>query len=576
MVMSLSLYSSLPSGTRTVFTSSPHADRISAWLLVIVLVGFYGIFLYSNVVNIPRLDDYNALLSFIVEYRDADTWAERFKLLTTKHNEHLLLLNRLIALTQYSLIGEINVRQLVFVGNSFMLITFLLYVSQLPASENRPFQLTLGALILFQPLAWHSGTWAMAALSNFGVWPLGLSALIAANHSRLRIGRICAAFLLGLAACFTLGNGFVVFLLLPLVIYLQSRDRRALILAALWLIIAVLLYQFLLSNQVPHVEARTEHSLRFVLVAPLRALLYHLVLTGYFFTDQVIIAAALGLIGAGYTALCLVDLYKGKATNTGLFIVFIMGSLAVITLFRAGLSFGILDINHRFWFYSQLFWFSVILDAISRLEQHERWSLPAWSKTAVMLLFTCLLLSRHVTAAQELRLLNRDLVRGQEAWLVNKHSLSNRHLFLASVAAPVLQQGIEAQIYRPFENHTQYVEPELSEECDKGRQKSVDGHFRLEAGPDAFLHRLTGWAQIPHKNGLPKVILLCTQQGGFVLPWRWTEEYLGPDSVDWTVGNIFNIYYLFQPLPTDIETVVFVTSIGRRFSIKTKEPAPAD
>lgn len=559
-----------------MYSSSPHVDQYSARLIVIVLIGFYGIFLYVSVVNIPRLDDYNTILSFMVEYLDADTWAERWRLLTARTSEHFLVLNRLIALFQHSLTGEINFRQLAFVGNSFILITFLLYVSQLPASDNRPFQLTLGALILFQPLAWHNGTWAMAALSNFGVWPLGLAAIIAANHNQLRFGRICAAFLLGLAACFTLGNGFVVFLLLPLVIYFKSRDRRALFLAVAWLSIAFLLYEFVLSNHVSTAQARAEHSLQFVLAVPFRALLYHLVLTGYFFTEKVIFAATLGLVGVVYTTLCVVDLCKGRATTSGLFVVFVMGSLAVITLFRAGLNFGNLEISYRFWFYSQLFWFGVILDVISRSGQCERLKLPAWSKTAAILLFTCLLLSRYITSEHELEALNRDLVKGQESWLVSKHPLSNRHLFLAAYAEQVLQKSLDAQIYRPFSNHKQYVQPEPSSGCDKGQQQKVDGHFKLEAGTGAFLHRVKGWAQIPLKAGMPTRIILCTDEGGFALPWLWTEDYFGPDSVDWSEGNIFNIYYLFQPLPADIDSMLVITRDGQRFSLRFQEPLAAE
>jgi len=199
-------------------------DEYLAWLPAALLVGFYTVFLYNNALNIPQLDDYSNLLKFLVDYLDAGSWADRRSLLfSSNHTEHLTLLNRLPVLLQYLLTGELNLRQLIIVGNGFTVLAFLLFVSQLPEASRDGFHLTLGALLLFQPFGWYNGTWAMAALSNLGVWPLGFAALIAANHATLSWRRLSVAFVFGLFASLTQGNGIVAFLLAPLALACRLR-----------------------------------------------------------------------------------------------------------------------------------------------------------------------------------------------------------------------------------------------------------------------------------------------------------------------------------------------------------------
>ncbi|MEM0955392.1 MAG: hypothetical protein AAGI24_14725 [Pseudomonadota bacterium] len=553
-------------------TETP-TDHTTAWLFVFALVGFYAVFLFDNALNIPQVDDYSTLLGFLSSYLDADTWSQRASLLFAKPSEHLLLLNRVVALGQYYLTGALNFRQLVFIGNGFVLLTFLLFVRQLPAGTGRPLQLMLGALMLFQPLAWHSGTWAMAALSNFGVWPLGLIALAAANHTVLSWQRLLVALFFGLAACFTLGNGVIVLLLIPLAIAFRVRDWRAWLLAAIWLLAAFALYDLVLANKGELVQARTVNALKLVLHVPHKALLYHLVLTGYFFTDQVVLAAVFGIAGVAYSCLCLVDLVKGRASTCALFILFIMGTLTVASLLRGPLSFLDLNISHRYWYYSQLFWFCTALDALSRLAGNPWLERDAWPGRGLLVLMLALALSRYVTADSGISALNRDKRVGQEAWLVAGHPLSNRHLALASLAEKDLRTAIDKDIYRPFSNHPQFVKLESDSDsgtasvnaCDTGRARAAPGAVRFEMSPGAYLHRLTGWTQFDYTLGLPTALWLCTGGGELRLPWRWTEVYMGLDQVDWEQGNIFSLYYLFEPLPTPVEQVVIEMRGSQRF-----------
>ncbi len=548
-------------------------DPYSWWLPVAFLIGFYALFLYVNAVNIPQADDYSNLLKFLVDYLDAGSWEEKRRLLFLPNNtEHLTLLNRLLVLAQYHLAGELNFRHLIFVGNSFALLTFLLFVSQLPPASRHGFNVALGALLLFQPLGWHNGTWAMAALSNLGVWPLGLAALILANHAFLSWRRVLGAFMLGFAACLTQGNGFVVFLLLPLAIACRVRDARAYLVAALWLLAALLVYEWILSNDDELVQARMLHSLRFVLVAPLKAGLFHLVLVGRFFSEQVLLAAVMGVAGMAYTALCLVDLARGRAGTTQLFIVYIMGSLLLVTLMRAGLTFGDLNVSHRYWFYSQLFWFSVILDSVSRFTWLEGHSREGWLRWVLMALLFVLCLSRYVSAQEGISRQNLDKIKGQEAWLVSGHPLSNRHLALAEPAAAELQRALVRGVYDPYTHHPQYVDVEEVAACKPEGASRVAGSMEVTARPGAQMHRLTGWSQLPLSAGIPAELLLCSRGRAFRLPWQWTEGYFGPDQPDWSAGSVYNVYYLFKPLPK-LEQVVLKVRSGATFLVEIGESA---
>lgn len=546
-------------------------DEFLAWLPAALLIGFYTVFLFNHALNIPQLDDYSNLLKFVVDYLDTGSWAEKRALLfSSNHTEHLTLLNRLLVLLQYSLTGELNLRQLIFLGNGFTVLTFVLFFSQMPSDARDAFHVSLGALILFQPFGWYNGTWAMAALSNLGVWPLGFAALIAVNHATLSWRRLSVAFVFGLFACLTQGNGIVALLLAPLALAFRVRERGAFLVLVGWALAALVLYLAVLANDDPLVQARVQHSLKFTLLVPLKAGLFHLVLVGRFFSEQVVVAALLGLAGTGYSVLCLLDLVRGRATTSQLFILYVMGSLLLVTLLRAGMTFGDLNISHRYWFYSQLFWFCVILDGFARFGWHRlvvRLALARWS---LLILAMILCLSRYATAHAEISLLNRDKIQGQEAWLVSGHPLSNRHLALAAPAADELGRAMSRGIYKPYENHRQYVQPRPDVACSMHDVQPAPGFVEVRTNPGAYLSRLTGWAQPPDGIGGPSELLLCAEGRAFRLPWLWTEYYFGPDQVEWAEGSVFNFYYLFQPLAADVRHALLIMRSGARFRIETR------
>lgn len=544
-------------------------DEYLAWLPAALLVGFYTVFLFNHALNIPQLDDYSNLLKFLVDFLDAGSWADKRALLfSSNHTEHLTLLNRLLVLLQYSLTGELNLRQLIFVGNGFTALTFLLFLSQLPKDARDAFHVTLGALLLFQPFGWYNGTWAMAALSNLGVWPLGFAALIAANHGTLSWRRLSVAFVFGLFACLTQGNGMVAFLLAPLALAFRLRHRGATLALAAWALAALALYLGVLANDDPLVQARMQHSLKFALLAPLKAGLFHLVLVGRFFSDQVVVAALLGLGGTVYSVLCLWDLVRGRATTSQLFILYVMGSLLLVTLLRAGMTFGDLDISHRYWFYSQLFWFCVILDSLARFRWHQHFA--PWARWSLLPLAIGLCLSRFAIAHSEISLMNRDRIQGQEAWLVSGHPLSNRHLFLAVPAADELERAMSRGIYNPYKNHRSYVEPRPDVACNLEDVQPARGVVEIGTNPGAYLSRLSGWAQPPGGIGSPSELLLCAEGKAFRLPWLWTEYYFGPAQVEWAEGSVFNFYYLFQPIDADLRHALLIMRSGARFRIEAR------
>ena len=86
---------------------------------------FYYVAHYS--VDIPYLDDYDAILDYLLKFREA-TGGEKLRSIFLPHNEHIISMTRLVSWVDYGLTGQINIAALVLLGNGLLLLPLgLLY-----------------------------------------------------------------------------------------------------------------------------------------------------------------------------------------------------------------------------------------------------------------------------------------------------------------------------------------------------------------------------------------------------------------------------------------------------------------
>lgn len=186
---------------------------------------FYGI-LFRRLVNLPILDDYDALLGFLNQMARQNGAAEKLSyFFAAQHNEYKLFFAHGAAWAQFALEGRVNFSQLCVLGESAMLaLAIILWKMFLPTEKNPAKRLALfvpAAWLLFQLGTWETLNWAMASLENLWVIAFSLAAIRCLFGPSRK--QFAAALILYALAVGASGNGF---LLLPLGLLVLAARRR--------------------------------------------------------------------------------------------------------------------------------------------------------------------------------------------------------------------------------------------------------------------------------------------------------------------------------------------------------------
>jgi len=195
----------------------------SALALPIVIV--YAV-LFREMRNVPKLDDYHAVLEFVLTLKQLPGLGSRLLwIIAAQHSEYKLIFEHAIIAAQWALSGTVNFEFLIVVGNLMLLGILWVLWHNCFAEE-----VDLGRrILLFLPVAWllfqlnyaETLNWAMSGLQ---IVPTVFFAL-ASLHLLLRSSRLAFvwACLCGMLACFSSGNGFVV---APVGLLLLLPERR--------------------------------------------------------------------------------------------------------------------------------------------------------------------------------------------------------------------------------------------------------------------------------------------------------------------------------------------------------------
>ncbi|WP_247232006.1 hypothetical protein [Telluribacter sp. SYSU D00476] len=208
--------------------SKPKAILLSIALLFPVVV--YLIYVIANAVPVFFADDFH-LLKTIVWGQEAPSLSEKYMLLIQQHNEHRILIPRLLTWLDYLLEGSINWVSLIVFGNLLWIATLWFFWKAFKSLEV-PYWLFIPLpWILFQPQYYDNVTWSISILQqSVIVFWFGLIAYLCAQN------KYRWAVAVAVLATFTHGNGIFSFIVIGAMIVLERKWKEA----AICLIVMVL------------------------------------------------------------------------------------------------------------------------------------------------------------------------------------------------------------------------------------------------------------------------------------------------------------------------------------------------
>lgn len=177
-------------------------------------------------VNVPKWDDH-ALKTFLLHLEQADSFPERVYQFVRQHNEHRIVLDRIMTWLDFWLFGKLDYRHLMALGNLSLvglLVVFGYVLRRSIRADKTAWLLLLPpvSFLLFNLSHWENMFWGMAALQNFTVVLWALWAIYALTFTQ----NWPLAIVLAVFATITSGNGLLIWPIGAVLSGLQLLDRR--------------------------------------------------------------------------------------------------------------------------------------------------------------------------------------------------------------------------------------------------------------------------------------------------------------------------------------------------------------
>lgn len=237
----------------------PRKRNVFALLISGLIIALYFFLWNRYAINIPKWDDH-ALKNFILAYEKAPTFSAKIDSLFKQHNEHRIVLTRLVTLIDYKLFSVIDFRHLMIFGNLALLLIWWL-ITRFFKNTIASFWYAIPIVTLWFSLAfWENAFWGMAAVQNFWVVALALlSFWIIRRNDNTWFWAIPVAFI----AFFTSGNGILVLPVCFLILTLEKQYKKS----AYWAffsIAVVMLYFYYFDYTRPPKEFVTPSNVKLI------------------------------------------------------------------------------------------------------------------------------------------------------------------------------------------------------------------------------------------------------------------------------------------------------------------------
>lgn len=308
---------------------------VTALIVSAIAVFSYYFFLFRYSYNFPYFDDFEVILDFLNRFLTTGQGSEKLRLLFEQHGEHRLVFDRVVALVECYLFGQVEFRSLILIGSTALAVILVLFCKTARRDAKlSPLHLAPVALLLFNFRYFEASFWPMAALQNLWVLCFAFLAFYFLFQRNSSSVYVAAAF--GLMATFTSANGMVTFAAGALVLALnrQLLTRKSLIWGAAGFV-AILSYLHGYEKPGQHPEV-----LRPLLENPAGFVGYVLAFLGSVFTQNVIAAVAIGSAFVGFAGYLTLRRYFARDPICYALIVFLLvtGALAGFSRFGFGME----------------------------------------------------------------------------------------------------------------------------------------------------------------------------------------------------------------------------------------------
>ncbi|RYF77451.1 MAG: hypothetical protein EOO39_03915 [Cytophagaceae bacterium] len=214
--------------------STRTADRWVAGVIFILAAVFY-IAIARYAINVPQVDDYLYIDSVRRIVAAGTPFPEILRLLVEQHNDHRILLSRLLVLADYFLEGQVNYRTLTFLG-SVSIVALLWQVYRLFKQAGLAIWMLLPiALLLFQPSYQEDVWWVLCLLQH--TLTLLLMIIVFRLLSRSETVAQTGALALGGLVLFSNSNGLFMWIAIIALLLLMQKWRWAII----WTVVGTVL-----------------------------------------------------------------------------------------------------------------------------------------------------------------------------------------------------------------------------------------------------------------------------------------------------------------------------------------------
>lgn len=328
-------------------------------LLIALLVGIpaavFMLFVVFYGVNAPAWDDYDAALNFIIRYKESRTLFDVVEKIFAQHNEHRIVFDRLVFLTQYLVMGSVNFRAAALFGNAglvlaVMVIEFYLYIVYRPPVL---FMMPLPYLLL--SMTHHQNMFQpMAALQNYWSFLFSVACLIC-----LVSGKHVAASILFVMALFTSGSSIV---LLPIIAVWLIVGRNLSDLRLFGVVALVSLAVYFFGYQRPSYHPSITESL----LNPGRTVTFFFSFLGNFMPAQ--LAVALGIVQCALAIVFFVVFPGDKFLNAVSAFVLLSALVAAITRSGFGVEHSLMS---KYTLYSVMLLACLVFQFLVHLPQGE-------------------------------------------------------------------------------------------------------------------------------------------------------------------------------------------------------------
>src|ERR1700749_347647 len=139
---------------------------INSWVLLPCIPFYVAVFNWDS--NIPRWDDYDGILAWIMKFSDGSI-LDKISLFLSQYGEHRLIPSKILYLTYYYLTGGINFRGLMIIGNLQLLVVAFASIYFLRKyTAHWRFLSFIWTLCIFDLNTYENASMALNATANYG------------------------------------------------------------------------------------------------------------------------------------------------------------------------------------------------------------------------------------------------------------------------------------------------------------------------------------------------------------------------------------------------------------------------